>query len=124
MIHCTFTCSCGETPRIVVAPDEGGARSQLAEAYESFAKSFSKLVVSEDHTPKMVIAFDEAQCLTTVQNTESLHDDKAEWSPSHMFCRVIAQLGSAMPLKAAIWVLFASTNSKLGDFSPPSPLRE
>ena len=71
--------------------------------------------------PKVVIALDEAQCLTTIQNTLS-EDGKAEWRPSHMFCRVIASF-SNMRSTAAIWLLFASTNSKIGDFSPPSKLR-
>ena len=44
------------------------------------------------------------------------------WRPSHVFCRAIRWISEVRP-RAAIWVLFASTNSKVADFSAPSKLR-
>lgn len=111
-------------------PDEGEAYSQLSDACRALERRFPFFFEekptgenSEVKMPKsIVIALDEAQCLTTRQDTQNLKNEIG-WLPSHMFCRAVSNL-SVIALRAPIWVLFASTTSRVGDFVPPSKLRE
>ena len=65
--------------------------------------------------PRIVIAFDEAHTLC-----ESMSDKSGtQWSPSHVLCRLISSFSGQLPL----WVIFITTNPRLGHFSPPNTFR-
>lgn len=69
----------------------------------------------DPHTPKMVIAIDEAHKLSkTVQGL---------YRPSHVLCRVISAF-SRTSLNLSNWVVFASTTSRVADSSAPSQIRK
>ncbi|KAF8594720.1 hypothetical protein BDV93DRAFT_131989 [Ceratobasidium sp. AG-I] len=63
------------------------------------------------HSPKMVIAIDEAHDLNQVVETH--------FRPSHILCKVISAFNRAHS-EVSNWVVFVSTDSKVADFSAPS----
>ena len=65
--------------------------------------------------PRIVIAFDEAH--TLCEGASDKYDEK--WSPSHVLCRIISSFSGQLPL----WVIFITTNPRLGHFSPPNTFR-
>lgn len=70
---------------------------------------------SNPHSPKMVIAIDEAHKLGKPVGDQ--------YQPSHVLCKVISVFSRSQP-GVSNWVLFASTASKVADFSAPSHIRE
>lgn len=91
------------------------ARGLMLEAYKDLRASYPELFSSDSHEPKLVIAFDEAHPLApSVPATEPFR-------PSHVLCQVISHFSVAA--YQSVWVIFASTNSRITDFSAPAKLR-
>lgn len=89
----------------------GSALSTLLQADTEFFGSHEERPTK----PRIVLAFDEASCLS--QSRES--PDGEKWTPAHVLCRAI----STVVRSKSAWVIFASTNSRVVDFSPPGQLR-
>ena len=73
------------------------------------SKSFPR---AENNNPKVVIAFDEAHVL--------YDDSKSRFSRANVLLRTIK--GYSEYRKEAVWVVFASTTSKVVHFAPPKAL--
>jgi len=67
----------------------------------------------------LVLALDEIQ-----QITESQSARERGYSPSRMLGRAIADFTQSKKPGPAVWVLFASTDSRVTDFTPPDPTCE
>lgn len=63
------------------------------------------------HSPKLVIAFGSAHCLSEIV--------QLRYRPSHLLCKVIRVFSKTCP-HVSSWVLFASVSSKVADVSPLS----
>ncbi|KAF9244221.1 hypothetical protein BU15DRAFT_59546 [Melanogaster broomeanus] len=77
---------------------------EMKEAYKEMIDAFPKLFNrkdDEDNTPKLVIAMDEGHPLNEVK----------DFRPATILCRTISTYSQSV--KASIWVVFGSTNSKL-----------
>ncbi|KAF8548189.1 hypothetical protein OG21DRAFT_1526653 [Imleria badia] len=83
--------------------------ARLFTAYKKMAESLEKIFADNSNRPKLVIAVDEAHPLTPVQGT---------YRPADVFCRVVNEYSHHE--NHAVWVVFASTTSKVADFSPPN----
>ena len=93
--------------------DEGGPlRNQLCDAVDKFWSWFGTALGAEKNQPRIVIAFDEAHSLSQATS--------ADISPSHILCRTIRWFSAH---EKPIWVLFASTNPRIADFSAPAKSR-
>lgn len=77
-------------------------------AYSALLQAFPNLFEQFSHHPKLVIAIDEAQTLSKVQ--DSGH------RPDHALCRAINFYSGE---SCSNWILFASTVSQVADFSAP-----
>ncbi|KAH7905770.1 hypothetical protein BJ138DRAFT_1130306 [Hygrophoropsis aurantiaca] len=87
---------------------EGGPG--MVEEYQSMLRSLRGLFANNDHHPKLIIAFDEAHPLIVKQD---------HYRPSHILCRIINGYSRQSQMDAAVWAVFASTTSKVADFSAP-----
>ena len=65
------------------------------------------------HKPRLVIAIDEAH---------PLKESQKHFQPAHILCRAISRYSLYHPT-ASVWVVFASTTSKVADFSAPESIR-
>jgi hypothetical protein len=79
------------------------------------ATCLEKIFADDSDKPKLVVALDEAHPLTTVRGGQG------EYRPADVFCRVVN--GYSHHENHAVWVVFASTTSKVADFSPPNQKR-
>ena len=68
--------------------------------------------VEEDHRPRVVIALDEAHVL---------HDNPEPFRRATVLLRTVKEY-STKGTRAPIWVVFASTTSKVTHFADPQPL--
>ena len=66
------------------------------------------------HRPKLIIAIDEAHPLS---------ENQKRFQPAHLLCRVISVYSRHTSSTDSIWVVFASTTSKVADFSAPGAIR-
>ena len=78
------------------------------------AASLEKIFADDSDEPKLVIAVDEAHPLTSVHT-------QGAYRPADVFCRVVNEYSHHQ--NHAVWVVFASTTSKVADFSPPNQKR-
>ncbi|OBZ74768.1 hypothetical protein A0H81_05691 [Grifola frondosa] len=88
----------------------------LRHSYRSLLDSFPQLFDEYSDGPKLVIAIDEAHCLSeVVDNT---------WRPSHILCQTINTYSCVKSRTESVWVVFASTNSKIADYSAPATIHD
>ena len=87
--------------------------ARLLTAYRKMAASIERVFADDSDHPKLVIAIDEAQPLTPVHN--------GTYRPADVFCRVINEYSHDQ--NHSVWVVFASTTSKVADFSLPNQKR-
>ena len=87
----------------------------LKESFLRMADSVQKVFPNPTTEPKIVIAIDEAHPLTAPQQ---------DYRPADVFCRVVKEYSHISPKDHGIWVIFASTTSKVADFSPPNKIRQ
>lgn len=85
----------------------------MINSYHQLTEELPDLFVGVLHAPKMVIAIDEAHKLSKPRGDL--------YRPSHILCKVIAAFSRTTH---SSWVLFASTTSKVADFSAPSHISE
>ena len=85
----------------------------MKKAYSDFVKVLPECDFV-DHRPKLVIAIDEAHTLTW--------SAKDHFRPLTVLCRAISTYSCLPLLNFPIWVVFASTTSKVVDFSAPQTL--
>lgn len=91
--------------------------SHLFIAYTKVASRLKGIFPEHSNKPKLVIAIDEAHPLTP------LHQARGAYRPADVFCRVVNEYSHHDNREHAVWVVFASTTSKVADFSPPSHKR-
>ena len=88
----------------------------MKRAYDEMISMVSKIFNSSNvHRPKLIIAIDEAHPLGAKQGKD--------FQPAHLFCRAISLYSRHTQLTASIWVVFASTTSKVADFAAPGVIR-
>lgn len=80
-------------------------------SYRQAAAAVEKIFPGKSDHPKLVIALDEAHPLSLV--------NKKGYRPADVLCRVINEYSHDYH-NHAVWVIFASTTSKVTDFSPPN----
>ena len=88
------------------------SRTKLLKAVDEFWLWFTKFFGQRENHPRVVIAFDEAHSLSQATSEDV--------SPAHILCRTISWFTA---FEKGIWVLFASTNSRVTDFSAPAKSR-
>jgi len=81
----------------------------MTKAYRDLI-SMKFLFDSRGNSPQLVIAIDEAHLLRQLQDT---------YLPSHILCRTISVFSKSQ-WGVSNWVIFASTTSKVADFSAPA----
>ncbi|GBE88894.1 hypothetical protein SCP_1403020 [Sparassis crispa] len=87
---------------------------------QNMRNSYSNLIYTLDDLmgttddPKLVIAIDEAHRLSTMVNDR--------FRPSHLLCRVISAYSCIRGYLGSVWVVFASTSSRIADFSVRSQI--
>lgn len=89
----------------------------MKSAYKALVEQLPELFKNraDEHSPKMVIAIDEAHKLSKIM--------MGQYRLSHILCRVISDFSKTC-FYVSNWVMFASTTSKVADFSAPSHIRE
>ncbi|KAH7919076.1 hypothetical protein BV22DRAFT_1134113 [Leucogyrophana mollusca] len=90
-------------------PELEGGQAMIQE-YRAMLRALPQLFGRSMDHPKLVIAFDEAHPLSIMQK---------HFRPSHILCRVISAYSRLKNQRASVWVVFASTTSKVADFSAP-----
>ncbi|KAI9464849.1 hypothetical protein HD554DRAFT_2315779 [Boletus coccyginus] len=90
---------------------EPDSAARLITAYEKMASSLEKIFADDFDRPKLVVAVDEAHPLTPLLT-------QGTYRPADVFCRVVNVYSHHQ--NHAVWVVFASTTSKVADFSPPN----
>ena len=95
-------------------PLDSDFATRLITAYEKMTASLEKIFADDSDRPKLVIAIDEAHPLTPVLT-------QGTYRPADVFCRVVNVYSHHQ--NHAVWVVFASTTSKVADFSPPNQKR-
>ena len=65
------------------------------------------------HRPKLIIGIDEAHPLS---------ENQKRFQPAHLLCRAISVYSRYTSLTNSIWVVFASTTSKVAGFSAPGAI--
>ena len=65
----------------------------------------------KNNNPRLVIAIDEAH---------PLKPSKTHFQPAHILCRAISLYSCSNP---SVWVVFASTTSRVADFAAPESIR-
>lgn len=93
-------------------PGEGVAQTRMKTAFTSLCTSHATFIQPAPHQPSIVIAFDEAHSLAKPTSDPP-------FSRAHMLCRTI----NTFTGKQSAWVVFASTNSRITDYSAPNILR-
>ncbi|KAH7909921.1 hypothetical protein BJ138DRAFT_1102282 [Hygrophoropsis aurantiaca] len=91
------------------APMLAGGPAMIQE-YKNMIHDLQDLLVGSKHHPKLVIAFDEAHPLILEQ---------AHFRPAHILCRVINAYSRHSREDVPVWVVFASTTSKVANFQHP-----
>ncbi|KAI6135505.1 hypothetical protein EV401DRAFT_2192055 [Pisolithus croceorrhizus] len=88
----------------------------MIHAYRKMTKALGKLFIGRDsHKPKFVIALDEAHEISATSKPES-------YCLSTILCRAISiYSGADRDANHAVWVVFASTNSRVADFAALRP---
>ncbi|KAG8220674.1 hypothetical protein J3R82DRAFT_2961, partial [Butyriboletus roseoflavus] len=84
----------------------------LSAAYKKVGARLASIFPDVPHEPKLVIAIDEAHPLSP---TIPIRDG---YRPADIFCRAVSDYTYAE--NYGVWVVFASTTSKVADFSPPN----
>ncbi|KAG9308729.1 hypothetical protein JVU11DRAFT_11514 [Chiua virens] len=84
----------------------------LFDVYEKMTTRLGNIFPGDSTNPKLVIALDEAQSLSSKCN--------GGYRPADVFCRIVNEYSHQDRGKHAIWVVFASTTSRVADFSPPN----
>jgi len=69
----------------------------------------------DSNAPQIVIAFDEAHTLSTSY--------LRTYKPSYYLCTALSDLKARFTSSESVWVLFASTNSRISHFAAPSAFR-
>ena len=87
---------------------------RLLSEYGHMLRTLKKLKKGHGNDPKLVIGIDDAHYLSQ-KNTMLFR-------PSSVLCRVINAYSRSG--NGSIWVAFASTTSKVADFSAPQPIRK
>ncbi|KAI9462598.1 hypothetical protein HD554DRAFT_2330393 [Boletus coccyginus] len=90
---------------------EPDSAARLITAYEKMTSSLEKIFADDSDRPKLVVAVDEAHPLTPLLT-------QGTYRPADVFCRVVNVYSHHQ--NHAVWVVFASTTSKVADFSPPN----
>ena len=86
---------------------------RLLSEYGHMLRTLEKLK-GHGNDPKLVIGIDDAQCLS--------RKNPMLFRPSSVLCRVINAYSRSG--NGSIWVAFASTTSKVADFSAPQQIRK
>lgn len=94
-------------------PGAGVAQTRMTRAFASLCTSHTNFIQPSPHQPSIAIAFDEAHSLAKPTADPP-------FSRAHMLCRTISTFTD---VKQSVWVIFASTNSRIADYSPPNILR-
>ena len=90
----------------------------MKRAYDQMISTIPQIFNSDNvHRPKLIIAIDEAHPLSENQNQGK------KYQPAHLLCRAISLYSRHTQLTASIWVVFASTTSKVADFAAPGAIR-
>jgi hypothetical protein len=82
-------------------------------AYQGLIETHEEIFKRGVHTPQLVIVLDEATILRKAILTRSY-----PYLPSDVLCRAISRYSKHVT--APIWVVFASTESKIADFAAPN----
>ncbi|KAI9464839.1 hypothetical protein HD554DRAFT_2174896 [Boletus coccyginus] len=90
---------------------EPDSAARLITAYEKMSSSLEKIFADDSDRPKLVVAVDEAHPLTPLLT-------QGTYRPADVYCRVVNVYSHHQ--NHAVWVVFASTTSKVADFSPPN----
>ncbi|QRV97706.1 U3 small nucleolar RNA-associated protein 14 [Ceratobasidium sp. AG-Ba] len=93
-------------------PDIFGV-SNLRDAYRRMLDSARTIFIKGEHAPQLVLAFDEA---------DPLYKQRDCFLPSHIMPRAISEVSHA-ERTSPVWVVFASTASKVVEFGASVPLR-
>ncbi|KAG9082438.1 hypothetical protein FRC06_005070, partial [Ceratobasidium sp. 370] len=83
--------------------------SAMKEAYTQLIQALPEIFNTRSNSPSLVIAIDEAH---------PLRDPQTNFLPSHIFSRAVSAL-SQIHVEVPFWFVFASTTSKVADFSAP-----
>ena len=84
----------------------------MKRAYDEMTSTIPQIFNSDNvHRPKLIIAIDEAHPLSENQGKK--------YQPAHLLCRATSLYSRHTQLTASIWVVFASTTSKVADFAAP-----
>ena len=105
---------CGSKWDQIHSSDSPDSDARLSTSYSKMAESLEKIFADGSDHPKLVIAVDEAHPLTPVY-------PQGQYRPADVFCRVVNEYSHYE--NHAVWVVFASTTSKVADFSPPNQKR-
>lgn len=87
-------------------------KKHLVEEFDLLLSTFPFIFETALDRPKLVLAFDEASCLN--------QNEGQKFKPADVVCRVINAYSQNRT--ASIWAVFASTESKVADFSAPAKL--
>lgn len=96
----------------IPAPDVRG-EGIMRSSYSRLVKNHNDIFDNANHEPRLVIVLDEAACLRKLEDSLG-----GSYVPSDVLCRVISSYSNAF-LKP-IWVVFASTESRIADFAAPN----
>jgi len=83
--------------------------------YAQLATEHKTIFPENKDDPQIVIALDEAHDLGMVSSIKNKNDH----IPSVTLCRVIKRFSTQF---RAVWVIFASTTSRISDFAAPSSI--
>ncbi|QRW11497.1 hypothetical protein RhiLY_10496 [Ceratobasidium sp. AG-Ba] len=84
----------------------------LRNAFRRMLGSAKTIFIEGEHAPQLVLAFDEA---------DPLCEQQEHFLPSHTMSRSISEVSRA-ERTSPVWTFFASTTSKVADFSAPAHL--
>ncbi|KAI6033314.1 hypothetical protein EDC04DRAFT_2214485 [Pisolithus marmoratus] len=107
------------TERAEQAPSSMPGQEIMISAYREMVNVLDELFRSgECHKPKVVLALDEAHPLSGMKKSEG-------YRPSTILCRAISLYsGADRTANHAVWVVFASTTSKVADFAAPQAFHD
>ena len=89
----------------------------MTRAYDQMISAIPQIFANGTNIdrPKIIIAIDEAHPLSGRK--------EKKFQPAHLLCRAISLYSRYTELTASIWVVFASTSSKVADFAAPEAVR-
>ena len=82
----------------------------MNKAYDQMISDLPQIFDTDAHCPKLIIAIDEAHPLS---------EEQKDFRPAHLLCRAISAYSRHIQSTASVWVVFASTTSKVADFAAP-----